>query len=120
MPALLGYPSRHPIGRIQWWTAPPEASESRTLAPSVEQKIYLKDTLLGPDRDQLAFRVAERAATESFALPDPAPVPMLKINFYFFLSQSTGFFNYPGSTLPNHLIEAPGYHPQGFPISLTG
>ena len=71
MPALLGYPSRHP---------------SRTLAPSVEQKIYLKDIRLGPDRDQLAFRVAERVATESFALPDPAPVPTLKINFYFFLS----------------------------------
>lgn len=86
MPALLGYPSCHPIGRIQWWTAPPEASESRTLAPSVEQKIYLKDIRLGPDRDQLAFRVAERVATESFALPDPAPVPALKINFYFFLS----------------------------------
>ena len=47
MPALLRYPSRHPIGQIQWWTAPPEASESRTLAASVEQKIYLKDTPAG-------------------------------------------------------------------------
>lgn len=47
MPALLVYPSRHPIGRIQWWTAQLEASESRTLAQSVEQKIYLKDTPVG-------------------------------------------------------------------------
>ena len=50
------------------------------------RRFTLKIPGWGPDRDQLAFRVAERAATESFALPDPAPVPMLKINFYFFLS----------------------------------
>ena len=50
------------------------------------RRFTLKIPRLGPDRDQLAFRVAERVATESFAPPDPAPVPMLQINFYFFLS----------------------------------
>lgn len=50
-------------------------SESRDLALSVEQEIYLKDTPARPDTDQLAFRVAERVATESSAPPDPAPVP---------------------------------------------
>lgn len=92
-------------GRIQWWTALPKASESRALAPSVEQKIYLiKIPRLGPDRDQLAFRVAERAATESSALPDPAPVPMLQINFYFFLSSVNSG---AGAGLPGWLAHRP-------------
>lgn len=43
------------------------ASESRALALRVEGEIYLRDTLVWPDTDRLAFLRAERVATESCA-----------------------------------------------------
>lgn len=71
-PVLLLYPRCHPIWVDSEVDRSAQASESRTLAPSVEQEIYLKDTPVWPDRDQLAFLRAERVATGSVAPPDPA------------------------------------------------
>ena len=44
MPAQPQYPRRHPIGVDSVVDHSAQASESRHLAPSVEQEIYLKDT----------------------------------------------------------------------------
>lgn len=47
MPALLRYPRRHPIGVDSELDRSARASESRGLALSVEQEIYLRDTPAG-------------------------------------------------------------------------
>lgn len=47
MPALLRYPRRHPIGADSVVDRSARASESRGLALSVEQEIYLRDTPAG-------------------------------------------------------------------------
>lgn len=77
MPALPQDPRRHPIGWIQWWrwTTVPRHRKTDTWLRVWNRRFTLKIPRLGPDRDQLAFRGAQRVATEYFAPPDPAPVP---------------------------------------------
>lgn len=47
MPSLLQYPRCHPIRVDSVVNRSARASESRDLALSVEQEIYLKDTPVG-------------------------------------------------------------------------